>query len=60
VASAWSILDEGVYTNPIVSPAVPQGRALLRTSCMATHTHKQLAFCLDVFEKIGRKNRIIN
>ncbi|MDZ7666485.1 MAG: aminotransferase class I/II-fold pyridoxal phosphate-dependent enzyme [Desulfotignum sp.] len=54
------LMDEGVYTNPIISPAVPQGRGLLRTSCMATHTHEQLAFCLDVFEKVGRKHRIIH
>ncbi len=48
-------MDAGVYTNPIVSPAVPRGRALLRTSCMATHTHKQLEFCLDMFEKPAEK-----
>jgi 8-amino-7-oxononanoate synthase len=54
------LMDAGVYTNPIVSPAVPQGRALLRTSCMATHTRKQLEFCLDMFEKTGRKARIIS
>ncbi len=54
------LMDAGVYTNPIVSPAVPQDRALLRTSYMATHTRKQLEFCLDMFEKVGRKARIIN
>jgi 8-amino-7-oxononanoate synthase len=54
------LMNEGVYTNPIISPAVPRGRGLLRTSCMATHTHRQLEICLDVFEKIGRKNRIIH
>ncbi|MBU3950525.1 MAG: aminotransferase class I/II-fold pyridoxal phosphate-dependent enzyme [Proteobacteria bacterium] len=53
------LMDAGVYTNPIISPAVPQGRALLRTSYMATHTRKQLEFCLDMFEKVGRKARII-
>ncbi|MCM2284388.1 MAG: aminotransferase class I/II-fold pyridoxal phosphate-dependent enzyme [Desulfobacula sp.] len=53
------LMDVGVYTNPIVSPAVPQGRGLLRSSYMATHTRKQLEFCLDMFEKVGRKARII-
>ena len=53
-------MDAGVYTNPIISPAVPQGRGLLRTSYMATHTRKQLKFCLDVFEKVGRKTHIIS
>ncbi len=54
------LMDAGVYTNPIISPAVPQGRALLRTSYMATHTRKQMEFCLDMFEKVGRKTRIIS
>jgi 8-amino-7-oxononanoate synthase len=54
------LMGEGVYTNPIISPAVPRGRGLLRTSCMATHTHRQLEICLDMFEKVGRKNHIIN
>jgi 8-amino-7-oxononanoate synthase len=53
------LMDAGVYTNPIVSPAVPQGRGLLRTSYMATHTRKQMEFCLDMFGKVGRKARII-
>src|SRR6056297_3187296 len=53
------LMEAGVYTNPVVSPAVPQGRGLLRTSYMATHTRKQLEFCLDMFEKVGRKHRVI-
>ena len=53
------LMNAGVSTNPIVSPAVPQGRALLRTSYMATHTRKQLEFCLDIFEKVGKKAHII-
>ncbi|MDY0376542.1 MAG: pyridoxal phosphate-dependent aminotransferase family protein [Desulfobacterium sp.] len=54
------LMNAGVYTNPIISPGVPQGRGLLRTSYMATHTHDQLEFCLDIFEKVGRKAGIIN
>jgi 7-keto-8-aminopelargonate synthetase-like enzyme len=34
--------DRGVYVNPCVSPAVPVGQCLLRTSYTATHTHEQL------------------
>ncbi|MCU0305594.1 MAG: hypothetical protein MUC56_16185, partial [Thermoanaerobaculales bacterium] len=30
--------EEGVFVNPVVSPAVPPGRAMIRTSYMATHT----------------------
>jgi 7-keto-8-aminopelargonate synthetase-like enzyme len=48
------LLDEGVYTNPVVSPATPNGRQLLRTSCMATHTDDQIDEALEAFAKIGR------
>lgn len=54
-----SLLQAGVYTNPVVSPAVPRGRSMLRTSYMATHTRDQLDFCLEQFRKIGRKYRLI-
>jgi 8-amino-7-oxononanoate synthase len=41
---AWKMLFEaGVYTNPVISPAVPEGQALLRTSYIATHTDEQFA-----------------
>lgn len=53
------LMDLGVYTNPIVSPATPPGRGLLRTSYMATHTHEQLEFCLDKFEEVGKELNII-
>lgn len=51
--------EGGVYTNPVISPAVPQGMALLRTSYMATHTREQLTRALDIFEKAGKKIGVI-
>jgi len=54
------LLAAGVYTNPIIPNAVPRGRSLLRTSYMATHTQEQLDFCLEQFEKYGKKHRIIS
>ncbi len=53
------LLAAGVYTNPIVSPATPPGRSLLRTSYMATHTREQLDFCLEMFDKIGHQRRVL-
>lgn len=53
------LFDNGVYCNPVVSPAVPQGMALLRTSYMAIHTRPQLEHVLSVFEKAGEKLGII-
>jgi 8-amino-7-oxononanoate synthase len=53
------IYEGGVYTNPVIAPAVPEGHALLRTSYMASHTKDQLTRALDVFEKAGRKVGLI-
>jgi 8-amino-7-oxononanoate synthase len=52
---AWKALYEaGVYTNPVVSPAVSPGSSLLRTSYMATHTDEQLDRVLAVFAEVGQ------
>jgi 8-amino-7-oxononanoate synthase len=51
----WKALfDQGVFVNPVISPAVPNGRQLLRTSYMATHSEDQLDRALETFEKVGR------
>lgn len=56
----WRLLFEnGVFVNPVISPAVPQGSQLLRTSYMATHTEEQLARVLEVFEQVGRQIGVI-
>ncbi len=52
---AWKALYEaGIYTNPVISPAVPPESALLRTSYMATHTDEQLERVLAAFAEVGR------
>jgi 8-amino-7-oxononanoate synthase len=51
----WKLLfEEGIYTNPVIPPAVPPALSLLRTSYMATHTDDQMSFVLDKFEKVGK------
>jgi 8-amino-7-oxononanoate synthase len=47
--------EEGIFVNCVLSPATPPGRALIRTSLMATHTRDQLARALEAFEKVGRE-----
>jgi 8-amino-7-oxononanoate synthase len=54
-----SLLDNGIYVNIVLPPAVPQGRALLRTSYMATHTEEQLDFALEVFQKVGTEHGVL-
>ena len=51
--------EEGVFVNPVVSPAVQQGQALIRTSYTATHTTEEMEFVLDKFKKIGKELGII-
>lgn len=52
--------DAGVFVNPVRPPAVPAGRALLRTSYMATHTDAQMEFVLKAFGRIGRELGVLN
>lgn len=51
--------EEGVFANPVVSPAVPPGRAMMRTSYMATHTREHLDRALEAFAKVGRELEVI-
>lgn len=47
-AFKW-LLERGVFVNPVLDPAVPKGRELLRTSYMATHTEEMLDRALEAF-----------
>ena len=53
------LFENGVFVNPVVSPAVPPGRELLRTSYMATHTEEQLDRVLVAFKKSGKQLGLI-
>jgi 8-amino-7-oxononanoate synthase len=53
------LFDAGVFTNPVVPPAVPATECRLRTSVMATHTDQQIDACLEAFERIGRELSVI-
>lgn len=56
----WKALfDNGVFVNPVISPAVAPGQQLLRTSYMATHTDDQIEKVLHVFEQVGKELAII-
>jgi 8-amino-7-oxononanoate synthase len=51
--------QEGVFVNPVISPATPPGRALLRTSCMATHTEDHLSRALEACARVGREFGVV-
>lgn len=53
------LFEHGVFANPVVSPAVPPGQSLIRTSYMATHSEQELNQVLDIFEKVGKKMQLI-
>jgi 8-amino-7-oxononanoate synthase len=51
----WKFLrDYGVFTNPVIAPAVPPEDSLIRTSFTATHTDDDLEFILAGFKKGGK------
>ncbi len=57
---SWKALFEnGIFVNPVVSPAVSAGQQLLRTSYMATHTDEQVEKVLQAFKKVGKELAII-
>ena len=49
---AADIYDRGVYVNPTLPPATPEGEALLRTSYMATHTEALLDEAMDIIGEV--------
>lgn len=53
---AWhALIEEGVYTNPVVPPGVMPGGSLLRTSYMATHQKEHLDRALHGFKVVGER-----
>ena len=54
------LFDAGVFTNPVVPPAVPPSQCRLRASVMATHTPDQIQFALDAFAVVGRQLGVIH
>jgi 8-amino-7-oxononanoate synthase len=49
-----SLYDNRIFANPVISPATPPGRALIRTTYMATHTKEDIDIVLEVFRKCRR------
>jgi 8-amino-7-oxononanoate synthase len=54
------LFEEGVFVNPVVSPAVAPHDTLIRFSLMATHTKEQVTTALEKIQKVFRANGILN
>lgn len=54
-----ALFRRGVFVNPVIHPAVPRGKGLVRTSYMATHTDAELDVVLEMLEKTGRELGVI-
>ena len=53
------LFDAGIFTNPVVPPAVPPSQCRLRTSLMATHTDRQIDTALEAFARLGKELGVI-
>ena len=54
------LLDEGVFVNPVVSPAVPSSSSLIRFSLMATHSFDQIDQAIEKITKISKQLGILD
>lgn len=53
------LYDAGVFVNVFISPGVPQGRQMMRTSYMSTHEDEHLDFIISTFKKVGKEIGLI-
>lgn len=54
-----NLFDAGLFVNAAVAPAVEPGNALLRTSCMATHTEEHLERALEIVREVGHRLALV-
>lgn len=57
---AKMLMDEGVFVNPVVSPAVSSESSMIRFSLMATHTFEQIDFAVEKLKKVADMLNIPN
>jgi len=53
------LYDAGVFVNVFISPGVPEGRQMMRTSYMSTHEDEHLDFIVDKFKQVGKEIGLI-
>lgn len=55
---AAALFNEGVFALPAVFPAVPKGKALIRTAYMSTHEDKHIEFVLDALDRLAGEFKV--
>lgn len=53
------LFDAGVFVNVFISPGVPPGRQMMRTSYMSTHKEEHLDAIIDTFKSVGKELGLI-
>ncbi|MDE7427253.1 MAG: pyridoxal phosphate-dependent aminotransferase family protein [Muribaculaceae bacterium] len=53
------LFNEGIFVNPVVSPAVAPQDTLIRFSLMATHTKEQVTTALEKIQKVFRQHGLL-
>lgn len=53
------LFEEGVFVQGIRPPTVPEGKARLRITVMATHKRPDLEKAFDSFRKVGKELKLI-
>ena len=54
------LFDDGIFVNPVVSPAVSKENCMLRFSLMATHTKEQVQIGLEKIEKAAKNLGVLS
>jgi 8-amino-7-oxononanoate synthase len=54
-----ALLDEGIFVNPVLSPAVAEDSTLIRFNLMATHSFSQIDYAIEKLVKIGKNLGVI-
>ena len=53
------LLDEGIFVNPVLAPAVAEDSTLIRFNLMATHKYDQIDYAIEKLIKLGKNLEII-
>ena len=56
---AQQLLEEGVFINPVVSPAVPKEDCIIRFSLMATHSYEQVDRAIEKITSVAKQLEVL-